>query len=782
MNVSRLACASLVLLLTVVWPGAGHAYVPSAPPLNVELRTWIAAHPVVRYTTERGWPPVVEIRDGQPVGLLAAYMQHFSASTGVRFEYVPSSNWTEAMALLESGKIDMIPGVTRFHLRAFSEPPLLSRTFLSGSMIIIGRADEGVAFSMSDLAGKRVAMQMREMAIVPTEYLYKIKIVPTTSVEETLKAVAEGRADYLVGMEAIHPAFVRSRYIGKLGMAGTVDVPPLEARIVVRKDKPELLGIMNWAIGQLSNEETDLIFEEAASQIQYGAPTLESLWRYRTREILVLGLLLTSLAIAVVISLRARRQAQRSEQGKAQFLAMMSHEIRTPINVLVGSLEALERQRLQGASQRIVETMSLAADALTDLLDNVLDLSKLEAGKVTMERVAADPAELLRGVARLMVIRAEAKGLQLNLELDELPSTALELDTIRLRQVLSNLVGNSIKFTERGSVTLHASHEMFEDRQWLRVDVRDTGVGIGPADQVKLFRPYVQADSSSTRHFGGTGLGLAICRELIQLMEGTIWLHSEVGVGTLISFRIPWLPTTSALPAPASSMDPLQARAPLTHLHVLVCDDNPLNLDVIKQQLQSLGASVATVNSGEATLDYLREESVDLLLLDCHMPGMDGYETARRVRAGIDASLPIFAVSAASDAEHLQRCMDADMSAVLRKPIRSRELLGLLVLWDLADVEEAEEDDSSPAPTFQATGLSPRPYLLDDLAGVQHASLRNDLETVLFHLHRIKGSAALFGMVDIEAEARRLEDISKHSGAQLDLQTLDALIHSQPDV
>lgn len=779
MNPSRLACIGAVLLVQLCGPQRAHAVVEGAAPLAADQRAWIAAHPTVRYTTERGWPPVIEIRDGEPVGLLAEYMKQFSASTGVRFEYVPSATWTEAMALLESGKIDMIPGVTRFHLRAFSSPPLISRTFLSGSMVIIGRADEGIAFSMKELAGKRVAMQMREMAILPSEDLSKVQIVPTTSVEQTLEAVAERRADYLIGMEAIHPAFVRSRYIGKLGMAGTVDAPPLEAKIVVRHDKAELLGIMNWAIGQLSNEDTDLIFEDAASQIQYGAPTLQSLWRYRTLEILVLGLLLASLGIAVVTSLRARRQAQRSEQGKARFLAMMSHEIRTPINVIVGSLEALERQRIQGAGQRIVETMSLAADALTDLLDNVLDLSKLEAGKVTMERVAADPAELLRGVARLMVIRAEAKGLALVLELDGLPGTALELDTIRLRQVLSNLVGNAIKFTEHGGVTLHARHEEFEGHPWLRVDVRDTGVGIALADQPRLFRPYVQADSSSTRNFGGTGLGLAICRELIQLMGGSIWLHSEVGVGTLVSFRIPWLPATPALPAPDHARDMPEASATLTHLHVLVCDDNPLNLDVIMQQLQALGASVDTVASGEQALAFLREQPVDLLLLDCHMPGMDGYETAKRVRVEINGALPIFAVSAASDAEHLRRCMDADMSAVLRKPIRTRELLGLLVLWDLA--EATPEHRTPEPPTFQAEGLSPRPYLLDDLAGARQAAAQDDIQSALFHLHRIKGSAALFCMADIEAEARRLEDLARSAGTLPDLTALDALIQSQPE-
>jgi signal transduction histidine kinase/CheY-like chemotaxis protein len=779
MKAPRFAGAAVALLLAFGCARPGSAHVPSTAPLSETQHAWIKQHPVVRYTTEGGWLPLVDIQHGQPAGLLTLYLKHFEESTGLRFEYVPSTSWDDALSLLASGQVDMLPGMSHFHSGLVKQDHLLSRTFLSGSLVLIGRADAGVAFGLSDLAGKRVAMPGQQMAMVPADKLQGVRIVRTGSIEETLAAVAEHRADYLIGLEAIHPAFVRSRFIGKLGMAGTLDAPPLEAKIAVGPDQHELLGILDWAIGQLSNEETDLIFEEAATQIQYGAPTLRSLWRYRSQEIVLLALLIVGLVAAALISLQARRQAQRSEQGKARFLAMMSHEIRTPINVIVGSLEALQRQQVDGMARRLVDTMGLASDALIDLLDNVLDLSKLEAGKMNLERVAANPSELLHSVTRLMAIRAESRGLQLRLALDALPTDTLQLDTIRLRQVLSNLLGNAIKFTDRGSITVHARREIFDGRPWLRVDVCDTGVGIALADQARLFQPYVQADSSSTRRFGGTGLGLAICHELIALMEGAIWLQSEPGKGTRISFRVPWLPSPSALSSLHAPEDADVGAAPLAHLTVLVCDDNPLNRDVISQQLKSLGASVTMVDSGEQALAYLREKTVDLLLLDCHMPGMDGYETARRARQEIDGHLPIFAVSAASDATHLQRCLEVEISAVLRKPVRTRELMGLLVLWDL--VETAQDEDAGGEPERQTDDLSPGSYLLDDLQQAQLAAVSGETDNLRHHLHRITGSAAMFDLTEIECESRRLEDEARNSGNIGDLAVLNSLIRAHAD-
>lgn len=763
----------LPLIACMLFPVRAFAQ-PTKAGLTPEQKAWIRAHPVVRYTIEGGWRPLVDIENGQPVGLLPQYLVAFAESTGLRFEYVPSTDWRDALTKLNAGEVDMVPGITRFHQRAFPSPPLLTRTFVSGSLIIIGRADESIAFSMDDLAGKRVAIHIKELAMVPSEQLGRMHIVPVQSVQEALETVAQGRADYLIGLEAIHPAFVRSRYIGKLGVAGTLDVTPLEAKIAVRPGGEELQGIMNWAISQLTTQQTDDLFEEAASQIQYGAPSLPALWRYRRDELVILALLLTGLATAVVVSLRARRQARRSERAKARFLAMMSHEIRTPINVIVGSLEALERHNLAGPPQRIAETMVLAADTLTDLLDNVLDLSKLEAGKVVMQQVAAEPAELLRNVARLMIIRAEAKGLDLHLDLEELPPGTLELDTTRLRQILINLTGNAVKFTERGHITLRARKEQWEGRDWLRFDVCDTGVGIATTEQTKLFRPYVQAENARAGQLGGTGLGLAICRELVQLMDGHIWLESAPGKGTQISFRIPWLPTNAPIAAPNNGPSAPE-HPPLTHLRVLACDDSPLNLDVIRQQLESLGAQVSTVDGGEKALAFLRENNVDLLLLDCNMPGMDGYETARRVREEIDSEMPIFAVSAASDDEHLQRCVDVEMSAVLRKPIRSRELLGLLTLWDLA-APESRSASLAPEVEFEPQGLSPLPYLIDDLNELERAQASSDWESAGFHLHRIKGSAGLFGMTAIEEAATRLEQEMREQGRLGDCTALATLI------
>lgn len=774
-------CGRLValLLLGMCFCLPSAAQNAARPTLTPEQRAWIAAHPVVRYTTERGWRPLIDVEEGRPVGLIPAYLDSLAKKTGLRFEYVPSSNWKEAMTLFYSGKIDMLPGITAFHLRAFPSRPQLSRTYLSGAFVIVGRADEPIAFSLDDLAGRRVAMFVREQAMVPMEDLAQLQIVSTRSVEEGLQAVVDGRADYLIGLDAVHHAFVRRRFIGKLGVAGLLNVPPLEAKMAYPAGHDELRAVMDWAIGDLTAEETDVLFEKVAVDGGYGAPTLRSLWRYRAFEMVAFTVLLVSLLVLAVISRRARRQARLSEAAKSRFLAMMSHEIRTPINVIVGSLEVLENQSLPDPIQRVVATMSRAGHALTDLLDNVLDLSKLEAGKVALERTAVNPRDLVQSVTQLMEGRAEVKGIQLRLDLDALGMGSLQLDAIRLRQVLSNLIGNAIKFTEQGEVTISARRDQAEGQAWLRVDVRDTGIGIAPADQAKLFQPYVQADDTSTRGFGGTGLGLAICRELVELMGGHIWLTSEPGRGTEISLRIPWIDAPAVpdrRPKPTSEDWP----ASLAHLEILVCDDNPLNLQVISQQLRQLGAHVVPVASGPEALAVLQVRSVDLVLMDCHMPGMDGYTTAKRIRAEIDETLPVFAVSAASEAAHLQRCTDAGMSGVLRKPVRTQELLGLIALWGLSDGTRAVGSEQGPE-HLEDESFAPRPFLIEDLAGLQKAMADGDLQAAAHHAHRIKGSAAIFSMTAVEDAAIQFEQGLAAQGVTASTDALARTIHSLPE-
>jgi signal transduction histidine kinase/ActR/RegA family two-component response regulator len=723
----------------------------SAQP-NQAQRTWIAAHPVVRYGSDTGWRPIVDEEDGRAVGLIPRYLSLLAVQTGLRFEYVHTDSAADALARFQRGELDILPGVDTVHLPAFGEhAPLLTRTFFSSPLVVIGQANEPLAYGLADLQGKRVAMRTRPGAWIQSSDLPGVEIVPVTSTREALEAVAAGRAQYLIGTDALYPAFVRNQYVGRLGIAGMMNVPPLEMKVAVRPDAPALHAILDEAIGRLTARQTDVLYEEALDQVQYGVPSLAAIAYYRRWEVLVLLTLLTGLATATIVAVKARSRARASERMKARFLATMSHEIRTPINILVGTLETLDRQAMPDEQRRLVETMTMSTDALTDLLDNVLDLTRLEAGKVVLAPVAVDPIGMLQSMQRVMAARADAKGLALRLDTEYLPATWLQLDITRVRQVLSNVIGNAIKFTARGSVLVRA-RQSTGDGEWLVIDVSDTGIGISAGRQPSLFQPYTQADSSTTRRFGGTGLGLSICRELVQLMGGEIVLHSREGVGSNVTIRLPYLACTEAFPA--SGKPGGAVGRPST---VLVVDDNPFNVEVLCLQLETLGVVGEAAASGADAIGRMRRDTtIDLILLDCFMPGMDGYQTAEALRrAGVE--VPVIAVSAASDAAHQQRCVEAGMNGVLTKPLRIRQLAAVLSLWDVRVSPAGDIDTKEP----DTRGLPVDDYLRSDFRRLEAFVHDDDAEGIMFVTHRIRGTAAVSGARDIVVCANAIQALGR---------------------
>ncbi|MCS6811688.1 MAG: ATP-binding protein, partial [Tepidimonas sp.] len=322
---------------------------------------------------------------------------------------------------------------------------------------------------------------------------------------------------------------------------------------------------------------------------------------------------------------RARDAALAASRAKSDFLAVMSHEIRTPLNGVLGMLELLQGTSLDDDQRHWVATARHSAQLLLALLNDILDFSKIEAGRLTLERVALQPAELLRASIEGLRGQAQAKGLVLRAELAEgLPAWAWG-DPTRLQQVIVNLVGNAIKFTERGEVTVAAA---WADG-WLQVDVRDTGIGIEAHRLPELFEPFVQMDSTHTRRYGGTGLGLAICRRLVDAMGGTLAVDSTPGQGSTFTLRVP-LPAGTA---PAPPAEP--GRGPLASVpaRVLVVEDHPVNQQVVMRLLQRLGAQVSLAADGAQALALAGQQPFDLVLMDCRLPGMDGWETTRRLRA-----------------------------------------------------------------------------------------------------------------------------------------------------
>ncbi|ADC62307.1 multi-sensor hybrid histidine kinase [Allochromatium vinosum DSM 180] len=390
----------------------------------------------------------------------------------------------------------------------------------------------------------------------------------------------------------------------------------------------------------------------------------------------------------------ARARAEAANQAKSAFLANMSHEIRTPMNAVLGFCYLLEQHALDPASADLVRKIHNAGQALLDLINDILDFSKIEAGRLELEAAPFRLSELLDTLAGIMTAAAGDKPLELILTPPEADIEGLIGDAGRLRQVLINLLGNAIKFTARGEVELRieclAEHD---DAVELRFAVRDTGIGIDPESQERLFQPFTQADVSTTRRFGGTGLGLSISRQLVRLMGGTLEIESQPGQGSTFHFslclqRDPDVVDRVPPPRPpgigAHAASPTASEQPLRGLRVLVVDDSEINQEVASGILAKHGAQVSVASDGEDALVWLdaHPEAVDIVLMDVQMPRLDGYAATRRLRQDPrQRDLPVIALTAGAFQSMQEAAREAGMNDFIAKPFDVAELIACIRQW-----------------------------------------------------------------------------------------------------
>jgi len=409
----------------------------------------------------------------------------------------------------------------------------------------------------------------------------------------------------------------------------------------------------------------------------------------------------TDLDNEIEISTRATERAQElakkaeaASKAKSEFLANMSHEIRTPMNGILGMMGLMNQQQIEGTAKQYLDMAQISAQALLVIINDILDFSKIEAGKLEIEKIEFDLHKLLQDFKFEFMLRIEEKPLIFELDIAEnVPQFTLS-DPGRIRQILLNLCGNALKFTEEGNITLKiepvdCTNRLDEKELMLKFSVIDTGIGI-PADKLSiLFETFSQVDSSTTREFGGTGLGLSIVKQLSELMGGYVGVTSVLGEGSCFSFTIPVVESNGAeLESVALNHNNIvleNINQTSQKYEILLVEDNRINQLVAEAVLQDLGYSISLANNGqEATEALSTENSFSLVLMDCQMPVLDGYEATRKIRNGqgiYDANIPIIAMTANAMSGDREKCIAAGMNDYLSKPIDKKELEKKLRLW-----------------------------------------------------------------------------------------------------
>ena len=378
----------------------------------------------------------------------------------------------------------------------------------------------------------------------------------------------------------------------------------------------------------------------------------------------------------------AKERAERSERAKEQFLANMSHEIRTPMHAISGMIKILERNDHPQAQKVFLDAMQKSSDNLIVLLNDILDLSKIEAGKLDVENIPMQPAEVLDTLKKIFQYKAEEKGLQLHTAItDDLPAVIMG-DPTRINQILTNLISNAIKFTEKGSVSISLSKK----NDFLLFEVRDTGVGIPENRLLDIFEAFKQAEGETTRRFGGTGLGLNISRQLAELMGGNIWVESEVGKGSSFFVSLPLVAVAEDLADKQSLSESqiMELGAVLSNKRILLAEDNEFNQMIAKDDLEyyAAGIQVDLVENGALALEKAQKGIYDLILMDVQMPEMDGIEASMKIRewekANDKSPIPIIAMTASLLKSEVNLCLEAGMDNYIPKPYEAEELVGTM--------------------------------------------------------------------------------------------------------
>jgi polar amino acid transport system substrate-binding protein len=650
--------------------------------LSEEERAWLKGHPVVRLGVDRDWEPFEYLSsEGEYQGITAEFMGRIQGMSGLKMVPQKGLSWTEVMEKARTGEIDVLSALTpspeRRKYLNFTKP------YLRFPLMVFTRHDAPLITGIADLGRARVAV---ERDYITQQYLEKdhphLQLVFVDTTAEALHALSSGKVDAYVGNLTLGSYLIDKLGLGNLKVAAPTTYAN-DLAIGVRKDWPELVSILDKALEAIDENERRAIRQQSLAirydvEVDYtllwkviagaaGLLLLALLWVAQTRR--------QKAALAI-----AKAEAEQANRFKSYFLANMSHEIRTPMNAIMGFSYLALQTELNKRQYHYLDKIHVSAQVLLGVINDILDFSRIEAGKLEIAESPLSLDEVCEKLAGLTMIKAEEKGLRLRFNRNPEVPDSLVGDPLRLEQVLVNLVGNAIKFTEQGEVRLNIELERHEEnRVWLRFSVSDTGIGI-PEEQIpRLFGAFTQLDESTTRRYGGSGLGLSICQHLVQLMGGEMDVQSVPGSGSTFSFQLPF-----EIDATADSGWALEPA--LRGLRVLVVDDNASDREILGDRLASFTFEVSKAKGAAKALRLLQQadaedRSFGLVLIDWRMPEMDGVEAGTMIKRGegLKTIPAVILITAYGREEVMRQAEVSGLDGFLIKPVSPSTLFDTVI-------------------------------------------------------------------------------------------------------
>lgn len=714
--------------------------------------------------------PFETIQNEKHIGLVADFLNELAQELHLPIQRIYTKNSKEALRFMQDKQCDMITLASKMNW--YNKSMNFTTPYINAPIVLATRIQTPFIYNFDQVIDKKLGILKGYGLYEKLKEQYpSMNLMEVDSIQNGLKKVQKGELfGYLDNAVVIHYE-IQKQYMGIVSVSGKFD--DFQLSIATRKDEPLLHDIFNKTIVSLDAKVKQEFIDKWMNINDEKFLDYSIIWK------LVMGIVLFMLLMLYWNRqlIAQKRKAQKATSAKSEFLANMSHEIRTPLNGVLGmTYLALETQD-SVKQKEYVKKIHNSAQVLLQIINDILDFSKIEAGKFVIEKVDFSLDEVLENVTSLVDFQAEQKGLGFTIEYDNTVPLYVHGDSLRIFQVLINLLNNAIKFTHSGFINVCVSNK--EDL--FTFYVQDSGIGITQEQQNRLFLPFTQADGSTTRNYGGTGLGLCICKQLVELMGGRIWCESKENVGSKFIFELTLPVATKEFKISQSKSIGIEEMKTLTYMKILLVEDNKINQEIVQGLLCDSNVHIDVASTGKEAVEIFQQDPnrYELVLMDIQMPIMDGYEASKQIKS-LNSQVPIIALTANIAKRDMAKTNKAHIEEFLNKPIEAQRLYETLLKYLKTKFEYTKDSNDmqihQSIPYFEHIDRNIGLFYMDNNAKLYLKILKDfyhdyhgiNLEKLTekelnYAVHTIKGLAYTIGALPLFQMAKSFEKSSDKS-------------------